>query len=276
MEFLLLGTAAAEAWPSPFCDCAVCATARQRGGRNIRARSAALLDGTVQIDFGPDVFAQLRLLGRDLTKATSLVFTHHHDDHLAPAELMYRGPWFTSTTQLPTMHVFGNATVVDILRSTIDASAFSDDDLHIAFGETLRPFITVATPDGTEILPLPADHAPKSLVLRLTRKGKRIFYGHDSGSYPPETVAALSGTPLDLALFDCTNGIAPSHNRGHMSVDGVLQSIERLRHVGAVTEQTTLVATHFSHNGKGLYEDLCAAFEPHGVVVAYDGLAFEL
>ncbi len=276
MEFLLLGTAAAESWPAPYCDCAACAAARERGGKDIRSRTSALLDGVVQIDFGPDVYSSVRALGRDLTKTTSLIFTHHHDDHLDPASLMYRGPWFTSTTKLPTLHIYGNETVVDILRARLDAEQFDSDHLHIALSDAMQPFAEVTTPDDTTVLPLPADHAPKAMVLRITRKGRHIFYGHDSGLYPEATVGALADVALDLALFDCTYGIEPSENRGHMGTDGVLASIERLRAIGAVTDKTRLVATHFSHNGKGLYDDLRAVFDPHGVTVAYDGIAFEV
>ena len=44
MEMILLGTAAAEGWPAPFCACVHCNAARSRGGANIRTRSGALID----------------------------------------------------------------------------------------------------------------------------------------------------------------------------------------------------------------------------------------
>jgi len=257
MELVLLGTAAAEAWPAPFCRCEPCQSARRLGGRNIRTRSGALLDGVVKIDLCPDIF------------------THQHDDHIAVSEVGYRMRWFVTDTTIPNLEIFGNEVVVDMLHSRWPGDS-SVEEIVSTIAPPMMPFQNITTTDGTEILPLPADHVEKALVLRLTRKGKTIFYGHDSGLYPEETVRGLGGVPLDLALFDCTYGTQPSQNRGHMGVDGVLASIERLREVGAVTDRTQLVATHFSHNGKGLYDDLRAAFDPHNVIVAYDGLVLDV
>ena len=272
MELRLLGTAAAEGWPAPFCDCAACQGARRRGGRDIRTRSGSLLDGVVKVDYGPDTVAQMQRTGRDLTRITTLVFTHAHDDHFVPFELNYRGRGFVPRTNLPQLHVFGNVEVMGILGEQFPTPAAQSMTFH----PPLEPLRAVTSPDGTEILPLPADHAPGALLLRVTRGGKRVLYGHDSGLYPEETVRALAGTPLDVALFDCTYGGAPTNNRGHMGIEGVLETARRLRDAGAANEATQLVATHFSHNGDLLHDDLIAAFAPHGIRVAYDGLLLDL
>jgi phosphoribosyl 1,2-cyclic phosphate phosphodiesterase len=276
MEFVILGTAAAEAWPAPFCRCSVCVRARELGGRDIRSRSGALLDGVVKIDFGPDTYAQMQNTGRDIFGITSLIFTHQHDDHISANQLMYRHPPFVRETTPPILDIYGNEPVVEIINEELKCAGCTDKDIRARLAAPLVPFTTVTTADGTEILPLPADHVEKALVLRLARKGRTIFYGHDSGSYSEETVQALKGVPLDIALFDCTNGTEPSNNRGHMGVDGVLLSIDRLRAVGAVTSGTQLVATHFSHNGCASYAELRSFFDPHGIAVAFDGIKFDL
>ena len=52
MKITILGSAAAEAIPNPYCQCSVCCTARQEGGRNVRARSAAIInDDLSSIEF---------------------------------------------------------------------------------------------------------------------------------------------------------------------------------------------------------------------------------
>ena len=56
-ELRFLGTAASEAYPDAFCDCANCCRAREVGGRSLRRRSAALIDDVLLIDFGPDLMA---------------------------------------------------------------------------------------------------------------------------------------------------------------------------------------------------------------------------
>ena len=268
MEILLLGTAAAEGWPCPWCVCEACAQARRVGGRDLRSRSNALLDDVVKVDFNADTLMQMQRAGRDLASLSTLIFTHAHNDHCTPAELQYRGPWFILQKPPPLLHVYGSAEVMADVRGGLD----DPDALRLELHPPLEPFRAVTTPDGTEILPLPAAHAPGTLLLRLTRAGRRLFYGHDSGTYPDETIAALAGTPLDMALLDCTYGPQPHEYKGHLGIDGVLQMVERLRAVGAVTDRTQLVATHFSHNGGLRHDDLAARFAPHPVSVAYDGM----
>lgn len=271
MKLLLLGTAAAEAWPAPFCRCDACRQARALGGRNIRSRSGALIDHDLKIDWGPDSVSHTQRFGLDLSGLRTLVFTHQHSDHIVPTELEWTAPPFTLTPPTNPIAVYGNAKVLEMLRAEFPAPADRNLDLRL-----LEPLAPVTTPTGDEILPLPADHAPGALLLRITRGGRRLLYGHDSGLFPDDTIAALADAPLHAALFDCTNGGVPSNNRGHMGVDGVLQTIERLRSVGAVTPATTLVATHFSHNGRLLHDELSGRFAPHGVQVAYDGLLLEV
>jgi phosphoribosyl 1,2-cyclic phosphate phosphodiesterase len=235
-----------------------------------------LIDGTVLVDYGPDVYGQIRMLGRDLTGVTTLLFTHHHDDHLTPSELQYRGPWFVTETPPSELTILGNETVVEKLNAAFATMPLEGTGLHLSVAPPLQPFVEIETPDGTRVLPLPADHAPKAMVLRIERGGKRLFYGHDSGLYPQVTVDALRGTPLDGAIFDCTLAFNKTSNEGHMGIDGVLKSVERLREAGVVTTRTTLIATHFSHNGQALHAELTKALEPNGVIVAYDGLELEI
>lgn len=271
MKLTLLGTAAAEGWPAPFCRCDACQQARSLGGRNIRSRSGALIDTDLKIDWGPDSVSQIQRLGLDLAGLRTLIFTHQHCDHIVPTELEWTTPPSTLTPPVVPIAVYGNAQVLAMLRAKFPNPAERNLDFHL-----LEPLMPIIIPTGDEVLPLPADHAPGALLLRLTRKGKRLLYGHDTGLFPDDTVAALARIPLHAALFDCTYGGAPTHNRGHMGIEGVLQTIERLRSVGTITPETILVATHFSHNGAVLHDALVERFAPYGVQAAYDGLVLDI
>jgi phosphoribosyl 1,2-cyclic phosphate phosphodiesterase len=270
MELTILGTAAAEAWPAPFCRCDACQTARRRGGPEIRSRAGALVDNDLKIDFGPDTVSQLQRTGRDLCDLRTLVFTHDHSDHLVPSELEWSGGVFTNTPPEVPIAVYGNGRVLDLIAAAFPTPEKQNLDLR----EPLRPLEPVTTDTGDTILPLPADHAPDALLLRITRAdGTTLFWGHDSGLYPPATLEALSdGTVLSLAVFDTTYGGIRGANRGHMGVDGVILMVDTLRQRGAITERTVCVATHFSHNGGLLHPQLVEAFLPHGILVAYDGI----
>ena len=56
MKLLYLGTAAAEGWPAPFCQCDNCKAARIKKGKNIRSRPQVLINDDLLMDYGPDTF----------------------------------------------------------------------------------------------------------------------------------------------------------------------------------------------------------------------------
>ena len=272
MNVLLLGSGAAEGWPAPFCECDACERARLLGGINVRARSGALDDDDLKIDFSPDTVAQLQRQRRSIRGLRMIVFTHEHSDHLAPAELEWLVKPFTLTPPATRVQVFGNQRVLDVIRAGAPKSVASAIELNL-----LRPHEPVTTRDGDGILPLPAQHSEGALVLRITRsrESKSIFYGHDSGVLPTETIDALNRAgPLDVAIFDCTNGGEPSPQPGvHMGVAEVVQMVEALKRGGAIVAgRTRCVATHFSHNGKLSHEELVRALMPHGIEAAFDGM----
>ena len=273
MEVLFLGSAAAEGWPAPFCSCHGCREARKLGGKDIRSRAGALIDNVVKIDYGPDVVGQLQRVGRDLTSVSTLLFTHEHDDHCVPSELQFRQRGFvTDDTVLPPLTIYGNRHVLGKLKREHPDPA----KLEASYGTMLEPFKTVRTADDTAVLPLPASHTEGALLLRIERAGKRLLWGHDTGLFPRETMKALAGVPLDVAVFDCTYGPADTDQRNHMGFSGVLGTVADLRANGAVTPSTKLVATHFSHNGGMLHNELVEYFTPHGIIAAYDGMVIDV
>ena len=56
MKIQYLGTAAAEGIPAIFCECETCKKTRERGGKNIRTRSQALIDDKILIDLPADTY----------------------------------------------------------------------------------------------------------------------------------------------------------------------------------------------------------------------------
>lgn len=275
MEVTFFGTAAAEGWPAPFCRCPACVEARRRGGPNLRGRAGAMIDDDFKIDFSADTVSQMQRTGRDLADLRTLVFTHQHSDHIVPTELEWSRSPFTNTPPARPIAVYGNAVVHAMIR----AAWSRPEHLHLDLRPPLEPLEPVVTDTGDRLLPLPADHVEGAFVLRIDRgvDGKSVFWGHDSGIYPDATVDALAAAGrVDMAVFDCTYGGQASSNRGHLGVDGVVREAARLRDAGVVDARTVLVATHFSHNGGLLHEELVDAFLPHGIRVAFDGAVFRV
>lgn len=274
MHIRLLGTGAAEGWPALFCRCEPCRQARTLGGRNIRTRASANVDGAFQFDFGPDAYHQA-LGGNALAAVEHLVFTHAHADHLAPADLAMRRAPFAHGVDTP-LQIWGNARVLAAIQRQFPEPARLGLELH-----ELHPFAPTAVGDAT-LTPLPADHDPQELCLLhlFERGGRRLLYGHDTGVFPEPTWDFLrswapDGGRLDVVLLDCTNGPKPGvHN--HMGLDGDAQVRRRLLELGAADERTRFIATHFSHNGGLLHEELVELAGPLGLEIAYDGMEVEV
>lgn len=87
MRIKYLGTAAYEAVPAPYCRCRVCAESRRTGGRALRSRSQALVDGELLIDFNADTVFHSLLYAIEWEKIGDCLITHSHSDHLYPADL---------------------------------------------------------------------------------------------------------------------------------------------------------------------------------------------
>ncbi|MGW7421006.1 bifunctional adenosylcobinamide kinase/adenosylcobinamide-phosphate guanylyltransferase [Streptomyces sp. NPDC054813] len=76
MEVTLLGTGAPAGLPRPDCPCAACACAV---GADVRAATAALVDGTLLLDLTPGAAFAAARAGRSLTGVRQVLLSHPHD-----------------------------------------------------------------------------------------------------------------------------------------------------------------------------------------------------
>jgi phosphoribosyl 1,2-cyclic phosphate phosphodiesterase len=138
VRLTFLGTGAAEGFPALWCRCERCTIARTRRGRNLRHRSAALLNDDLLLDCGPDLVASALKLGADLAPVQALLVTHPHSDHLDPTVLMWRRRGFI-TTPLPLMHFYGSARTLERTLHRAEGREANPADLRIE-PHTVRPF----------------------------------------------------------------------------------------------------------------------------------------
>ena len=94
MRVLFLGTGAAEGYPAIFCECAHCTTARARGGRNLRRRSALLVNDDLLIDMGPDLVASMHATGANLGRVATMLITHSPRRSLPPSQSLHASEQF--------------------------------------------------------------------------------------------------------------------------------------------------------------------------------------
>lgn len=276
MKLFFLGTGAAEGVPALFCDCDVCRAAHRRGGNDKRTRTSVLVDDAIQIDLSPDTLAHVHRYGPDfpLHAVRDLLFTHSHDDHFAVRELQYLSPTFAPTRTAP-LHVWGSSQLLDKLK-TQTSHFFETAPLGRC---TLTPFVETAVAHLL-VTPIVARHSEAELcfnyLLRNPQTGATLLYATDTGWYAEPTWAFLEGRRLDAVVVECGNGGAEGGYEGHLNVSDVIRFREKLHAGGGLIPNAPFYATHLSHTGLLLHDELTERFAPHGIRVAHDGLTLAI
>lgn len=264
MHIRLLGTGAAEGIPALYSDTRVSEYARLHGGRDVRTRSAALIDGCLKIDLGPDTIAQVQRDHLDARDWCGLVFTHGHDDHFTPSEIQYFLHPFSSEVHMP-FPIYANESILTKIRET-----YPEWPMELV---VTRSFETVTLADYT-ITPVHAYHLLEedSHNLIFERAGRKILYGTDTGIWQEDTWSFLQGVGIDLLVIECTSGRIDGDYFGHLSVAQMLSVVERMHSIGALKPTSQIVTTHHSHNGDMTHDELVMELSPHNILVGYDGL----
>ena len=272
MEILFLGTGAAEGWPGLFCECEYCQKARKLGGKNVRTRSSVHIDEKYKVDLPPDTYLHMLQNNLNYAKVEHLFFTHTHYDHFHPQSLIMRHPPFAHMKHERALHVYGNRNVI----GAVEQALATVQELNVT-PHFVEPFVSFKAGE-MHVIPVLADHSPDETCLNyiFEIKGKTILHGYDSGWFPQETWHALKRVDLDVAVLDCTNGGVSGTERYHMSINGVLRVKEQMKKWSIASEETSFVATHFSHGGQLLHQQLAERLTPYGVLVAYDGMHLEI
>lgn len=275
MEITYLGTGAAEGIPALFCNCGYCKGVRARGGREIRSRAQAVLDGELSVDFPPDCFYHAAALACDLSAVRYLLVTHSHMDHFYAHDFVLRGYKYAKNMLSSALDIFGNREVCEIFKES------TRRELRSEIGESIRLHEIAAFESisfgGYTVHTLQARHSSEGPLLFLIEKnGKRVLHLTDTGLLPEEDyryLGGLGGGAADLITLDCTflYDEAP-HSDRHMGVRENAAVLRRLEEIGLADGHTKKVLTHFSHNSAPDGAKLARAEKELGAVAAYDGM----
>ena len=277
MKIKFLGTAAAEGIPAFLCGCLVCEKARSLGGKNLRTRSQAMVDGDMLLDMPPDTFAHFHTHGVNLLEIKHWLISHTHSDHFYPKDLEF-------TLNGNFAHYSEDWHGIDFHASVDFEEEFNryirseDHKKYIRF-HTEKAFTPFKTGEYT-VLPLKANHSTDNpLIYAVSKGGKNLLYAHDTGPFYDEVWESLkkSGIVFDLVSLDCTAGALMDYGYPmHMCLGWNIECRERMIKEGIATENTKFVINHFSHNGKdAVYDDIKSIAESYGFIASYDGLEIE-
>lgn len=280
MKIKYLGTAAAEGIPAMFCKCDNCNRARALGGKNIRTRSQALIDGKILIDFPADSYMHELRYGIDFSDIPALLITHVHEDHCYLSEMTNRRAGFAHIDGAPALTIYGSEDVYNDYAE--HAGAFFLNVPKSSCNAVNYSFIQAYKPteiEGYTVTALRAYHGTVHPYIYLIEKdGKALLYAHDTDIFPNETWDYLekSGVKLSYVSLDCTEGCKTVRYHGHMFIDRNLEVRKRLFEIGAAGESTLFCINHFSHNGtNACYDDMKPVADANGFLLSYDGAEFE-
>jgi len=277
MHLKYFGTAAAEGIPGMFCTCPVCMESKRLGGKNIRTRSQALVDGRLLIDFPPDTYDHMLRYGLDLPSIKTLLLTHAHQDHLYAQDFENRKPGFAYVGGWDARHeeplrVYATAVAMEHVRAE-DRDRL--EERNITELHEITAYEPFAVDDFT-VTAMTADHSALAgpVIYAIKRASKAMLYANDTGVFPEATWEYLAGAKLrfDYISLDCTGMIRKDYRRGHMALPANNEVRERLLSIGCADESTIFCAHHFSHNGGLTHDELAKEAEKIGFLVSYDGM----
>lgn len=276
----ILGSAAAEGIPAVFCGCETCRKARKNGGKDLRFRTSYILNERVRVDYGPDAIAQDFKFQLNSELIRHIFITHPHLDHFTPELFLFRR-WDSMVPEGNTLSVYGSRGTIAKMMECFWGTTWFDGDLKGFQLETvIFEYFKTIYPAGEdmEVIPLPASHyfdcpyiEPAIYVIRSGDKW--IFLANDTGAFPAETWKFLEEKKFkfDIVVCDCTWGTR-TNDSGHLGGECILDVKKRLEKIGSVTTDTKFAVNHFTHNCHATHAELEEYFNPHGILVGYDGM----
>ena len=272
MKIQFLGTCAAEGIPALWCNCDNCKRSREIGGRAIRSRSQALIDGKMLIDFPADTYWHLTKNGIDLLNIENCLITHTHSDHLYSPDFKMIQPGYSHFPEGYRLNIYGSAAVCDTVGAAVNAIS----EKYGVISVNLIEQFTQTNIGGYEVTALPSRHDPRSGPQFYMIKGeKTLLYAHDTHFFTDDIWEYFTKIKphFDLVSLDCTNACLPLTYIGHMSLTENAEVRRRMLEMGLADEKTVFVCNHFSHNGTSVvYDDFVPIAAKEGFLVSYDGM----
>lgn len=284
MKITFLGTAAATACPLVFCRCRACQNAWKTGGKDMRKRASVLIGDDLLIDLGPDLMSAAFAHRVDVSRITAWLQTHSHSDHFDAGHLITRIADYATEDTLPLTVCASEETLEHMSerlgREEGGATLMTEEYLEklnmrahaMKHGDTIEL-------NGRRITAVESNHDLNdgSLMYIIEESSKTFFYATDTMRLTENAWALFRerGFRFDAVAIDHTYGPG-TPGGGHLCADEVAEEIARMRAEGILKPDGRALATHISHEGMPLHEELSAFAAAHGYEIAWDGLAVEL
>ncbi len=280
MKITFLGTGADTAYPLPFCRCVNCTQARELGGKNFRKRSSVIINDDLLIDLGPDIMPASFMHNISIADIRYCLQTHSHSDHFNASHLSTRLSEYACVNAYP-LEIYASEGTLRKMSEMLKNEGYINDLFESKEQERMNLKVHRVLPLQTfpvgkyEVTAFLANHddSVESLLYSVKENETVLFYGTDTNDLPEETWDGFHkiGVQFNILILDHTYGPNISSG-GHLSADKFISHINRMRKENLLTEQARIIATHISHEGNPVHEELEKFASKNGYEIGYDGL----
>ena len=208
MKITFLGTSAATSCPMPFCRCSFCEEAKKRGGKDLRKRSALLINEDLLIDFGPDIMSGAFMHNISITNVRYLLQTHSHADHFDPSAFGTRFPGY-AVENVPELELYGSKLTIDKISQMVKDDGYIQNLYDPKEQEDLKLKVFPVKHYQTfqagnyEIVAFPSNHDEScdSMIYSISQENFSVFYGTDTDTLSEDFWLNLKRKKLDLMLL---------------------------------------------------------------------------
>lgn len=283
MKLKYYGTGGGGGIPEIFCDCRVCRNAREVGGKEIRTRSQAVIDGKIALEFPVDTFLHTAYCGLDMRRIHNIVVTHGHYDHFLPQDLFSRPQGYKSPLRIYATEASA-AKMLETIAAQEEAYATGKRIRTSDFSIEYHP-VEVGVPfeiDEYRFTALKAHHAQGvqsvMYVIENTAEGKHILWAHDTGPFYASALEWLADYPhvFDFVSLDCTLARGELITAAHMDILGCNEMKQKLEKMGRTDAHTQFYLSHIGHLLRQTHAEVEAEAAAFGMRPAYDGLTVEI
>lgn len=262
-----MGTAGENTVPAIFSQNHRHQRALELGHKDIRSRSALMIDAHLKIDFPADTFHQVVTQGLELHHLKYVFITRSSYPNFAAEEMASVLRCIGERKNGEYLRIFGNQESIHKAKQVLSGP------YPVSFHE-IQPF-QVLNLGPYVIHSLKAynngDLNPFNYVVRKGRTS--VLFATDTGIYDERNWRYLkSGSILDAVVLGCLYGARPSPDVHKMGFPELKRFKEKTEELGITTPRTRWLMTQVSPSDGFLHEEWSQLLAPFGFEVAYDGM----
>lgn len=280
MKITVLGSAG-FGYPLVFCDCEYCGKARELKGKNIRKRASLLINDEMIIDLTPDCQTAMNTYDKDMGKIKYLLQTHTHLDHFDINQFTTLDFKYESKRTEKLKLICSDSCLKDIQSkvSQFDRMDLFNEEYLNKIGlniQTVNHGKSIVV-DIYTIKAIHCTHDEKigAQIYLIKQGNKSLLYATDTPQITDIALKELDGEKIDCIFLDESFGVR-DYMFSHLNIEGFKEYITKLKDNNLLNEDCLVYATHLTHDGNPLHDELEQILNKYGYHVAYDGMELQL